>query len=266
MSRGIKIGIDFSIMQAPIQVIRNLKLPYDHKFICEFPQRRATIKANFPHGIMYDDVTTRDNSMAPATDLYVAGFPIQPFGAAGLGRGEIFFYVLDYIAKQKPRAFILENVSGIIKLNGGSYKNDIMEELNNLGLYNIKDQVLITKEHGGTPVNSRRRWYCVGILKSVDDGSFSFPKPLPLTKRPKIEAFLEMRNRDGTWTLEEMMRLQGMDPTKFRVAVTEDQLREQLQMTTPVNVLERLMVRVLPAAKLVQHRVLADRWQSGQAV
>jgi len=62
------------------------------------------------------------------------------------------------------------------------------------------------------------------------------------------------------------MRLQGMDPTRFTVAVTDSQLGKQLGNTMSVNVFERLLVRVLPAAKLVKRGVLVDRWESGEAI
>ena len=66
--------------------------------------------------------------------------------------------------------------------------------------------------------------------------------------------------------IEEMMRLQGMDPTEFTVAVTDTQLRKQLGNAMSVNVLERLLVCVLPAAGLVKHGALVDRWKNGEAV
>lgn len=62
------------------------------------------------------------------------------------------------------------------------------------------------------------------------------------------------------------MRLQGMNATQFRVAVSESQLGKQLGNTMSVNVLERLFTRVLPAARLVRHGDLTDRWADGTAM
>jgi len=340
--KSIKVGTDCSGMEAPIQAIRNLGVNFEHTFSCDFnPNCRATIEANFPHALMYNDLTKRDNKKAPKVDIYVAGFPCQPFSSAGLqqgfkdkkGRGEVFFYILDYLVRHKPRVFILENVSGLVTLEKGTYMNDILAELKGLGCYNVQWQILDTK-YNGVP-HSRRRWYCVGIHKDFDDGSFAFPQPI---KCPSIELFLEDRdsklattgmppasqttarrnvqtalrlqtrkgfnplkeafivdcdsspqrsksvrgvspcitvgrggghwvtNRGRRTSKEEMMRLQGMNPSKFKVAVSEAQLGKQLGNTMSVNVLERLLCKVLPAAKLVRHDVLTDRWANGSAV
>ena len=71
-----------------------------------------------------------------------------------------------------------------------------------------------------------------------------------------------MTNRGRRFTKEEVMRLQGMDPTKFVVAVTDPQLRIQLGNTMSVNVIERLLRRVLPAAGLAKRVTLSDRWET----
>jgi DNA (cytosine-5)-methyltransferase 1 len=290
---------------------------------------------------MYEDLEKRNNKAAPYVDLYIAGFPCQPFSTAGIGqgfgdkrgRGEVFFGCLDYIKKQKPRVFILENVSGLTKKKMARYLEAIMHELKNLRIYNVQWKLLDTKDHG-VP-QSRRRWYCIGILKEHDNGTFEFPEPI---ERPPIEMFLDPRDSQlahqglpprsqstargnvidkqreirreggnpakdsfivdcdssagraikvkncspcitcsrgaGHWVTNrgrrllkpEMMRLQGMDPTNFTVAVSECQLGKQLGNTMSVNVLERLFTRLLPAAKLVRRGLITDRWASGAAV
>merc|ERR1712129_352623 len=73
-------------------------------------------------------------------------------------------------------------------------------------------------------------------------------------------------NRGRRMLKTEMMRLQGMDPTKFTVAVSDAQLGKQLGNTMSVCVLERLFTRLLPAAKLVRGDIVKDRWENGQAV
>merc|ERR1719482_1294041 len=62
------------------------------------------------------------------------------------------------------------------------------------------------------------------------------------------------------------MRLQGMDPTAFKIVVSESQLGWQLGNTMSVNVLERIFVSLLPAAKLCKKSDVKDRWASGVAV
>merc|ERR1712128_147216 len=74
-----------------------------------------------------------------------------------------------------------------------------------------------------------------------------------------------LTNRGRRMLKTEMMRLQGMDPTKFTVAVSENRLGHQLGNTMSVCVLERLFTRLLPAAKLVRGTI-KDRWASGHAL
>ena len=339
----IRIGTDCSGMEAPVQAMRNLGVRYSHEFSCDVDRyARATIAATFPHGRTYKDVTTRDNTTAPSCDVYIAGFPCQPFSMAGQkqgfdderGRGKIFFYVRDYIARQKPRAFVLENVAGLKNINKGEYLAAILKSLAQLGTYNVHFGTLNTKEHG-VPHN-RKRCYIVGIRKDVDQGSFSYPEPV---KCPSIERFLEPRakdaqvaagappatattaaknvrtalrtlKREGSDPLREpflvdcdsssyrfgwqqgvspcitcqwgaghcvtnrgrrllkteMMRLQGMDPRTFKVVISDMQLGRQLGNTMSVNVLERLFVKLLPAAGLARRGAIRDRWADGSAV
>ena len=71
-------------------------------------------------------------------------------------------------------------------------------------------------------------------------------------------------NRGRRFSKEEMMRLQGMNPARFKVAVSAAQLGRQLGNAMSVNVLERLLALVLPAAGLTASRApLPDRRRQG---
>merc|ERR1719343_1686920 len=116
--------------------------------------------ANYPPKIFFDDLTKRDNTKAPAADLYVAGFPCQPFSVSGLqqgfadkaGRGTIFWKVREYIAMKKPKVFVLENVRGLKHIDGGKYFEAILASLNALGCYNIHHDVDASSALGHTVV------------------------------------------------------------------------------------------------------------------
>jgi len=68
-----------------------------------------------------------------------------------------------------------------------------------------------------------------------------------------------LTNRGRRMTKAEMMRLQGMRPATFKLAVSERQLGKQIGNAMSVNVLERIFARALPAARLVANDVF-DRW------
>jgi len=182
-------------MEAPIQAFSNMDVNFQHVMSCDVLEAaRVTIEANFPDGIMYKDITTRNHKTAPDCDFYIAGFPCQPFSTAGLQqgfedtkkRGTIFFHCRDFIKTKLPKVFILENVSGLAKKNMAEYKEAILKDLNDLKKYNVVWSLLDTKQHG-IP-QSRTRFYIVGIRKDVDKGTFKWPEHIPM---PAIENFLE---------------------------------------------------------------------------
>ncbi|MDP7647377.1 MAG: DNA (cytosine-5-)-methyltransferase, partial [Candidatus Woesearchaeota archaeon] len=203
------VGTDCSGMEAPIQAVDNLQVKYQHTFSSDNdPMVQATIRANFKPCQIDGDITVRNVSQCPYVDVYVAGFPCQPFSTAGKqqgfaddkGRGTICYYILEYIRTHKPKVFILENVKGLVTLQKGKYLRTILKALSSIctdgsAAYEIHHEVLNTREHG-IPQN-RPRWYCVGIRKDTfqshfgsgaDKSSFEFPKPIMC---PSIELFLD---------------------------------------------------------------------------
>lgn len=107
----------------------------------------------------------------PDIDLYICGFPCQPFSMAGErkgtedSRGTIFYECLKVIRNKKPNYFILENVKGLITIDKGNTFKEILQSLKNLKIYNVEWKVLNTKDYG-IPQN-RERIFIIGIKKSL---------------------------------------------------------------------------------------------------
>jgi len=339
----LSLATDCSGMETPAMALQNLGVSVEHKFASDInKQAKATILANFPPAVFYDDLTERDNAKAAKADLYVAGFPCQPFSVSGLqqgfkdqaGRGNIFFKVLEYLKLKSPKVFVLENVKGLKQIDGGKYFEAIQRALKDLNTYNVYTEILNTRDHG-VP-QCRGRLYIVGIKKSCDKKTFTFPESL---ERVPIEGFLDKqktkptaadpylppkykgtvtvsrrnvllahkaikakghdpftenwlvdcdssthrsqwmkdyspcftcRRAKGHWITSrgrrmnttEMLRLHGMNTTAegFVQAVSDVHLGIQLGNAMSCNVLERLFVRLLPAAGLAPAHRLHDRW------
>ena len=231
-------------MEAPIQALRNLGVLFTHVFSSDNDEKvRKTIRANYPPEILYKDITKRDVAKVPSVDLYLAGFPCQPFSNAGKkqgfqdskNRGTIFFRIREYINKKRPKVFVLENVKGITSLGNGRYLKAIMRSLRAIRspvgdvrgeltetscqAYRLEHRILNTKDHG-IP-QDRPRWYCVGIRKDVEGDSFEFPTPILC---PPIDLFLDKTvpkesPKEGTMQKNikraaERIRELGHDPQK----------------------------------------------------
>jgi len=113
-----------------------------------------------------------DIESLPKFDLLCAGFPCQPFSSAGNKkgfsdeRGGIIFKILDICKKHHPETLILENVSNLLSIEGGTVMTKIVEIFEEIG-YNISYKKL-NSVNFGVP-QSRERVYIVGCLgKNVD--------------------------------------------------------------------------------------------------
>jgi len=72
------------------------------------------------------DITKADTEDICNHDIFVGGFPCQPFSIAGkrLGfadtRGTLYYQILRICKEKKPKAIILENVEGLVTHDGGN--------------------------------------------------------------------------------------------------------------------------------------------------
>ncbi len=203
----MKVGTDFSGIGSPEQALKNLGIKHDVIFACDVDKyAKQTYLANHSCQTFYDDITTRNHAEVPQLDLYIAGFPCQAFSLAGKRqgfddvRGTLFFNVAEFIKTNQPKAFILENVKGllshdsgktfqtitsILSDNGGTINGQTSIPFYNDGLgYHIYYQVLNTKDHG-IPQN-RERIFIVGF-KELRGYRFPLPERLELKLKDLLE-------------------------------------------------------------------------------
>lgn len=138
---------------------------------------QKTYAANFGQ-IPAGDITKIKASEIPNFDVLLAGFPCQPFSAIGKregfknkAQGTMFFEVLRILKYHMPKAFLLENVQGLLTIQHGETFKTIIELLTKSG-YNVQWKLLQASDFG-LP-QSRRRVIIVGFRSDIDASSFAF--------------------------------------------------------------------------------------------
>jgi DNA (cytosine-5)-methyltransferase 1 len=139
----------------------------------------------------YGDLMKVNSNSLEDFDILLAGFPCQAFSIAGKRkgfedeRGQIIYGLSEVIKIKKPKAFLLENVKGLVNINNGKTLKDIIFLLKECG-YNVVYKVLESTAFG-IP-QARERVYFVGIRKDMYKWEFSFPNGTD--KNVSLKSFL----------------------------------------------------------------------------
>lgn len=191
--KKLKVATDCSGIGSVEQALKELNVKHEIVFACDVDKyARKTYLANFKPKFMFEDMTIRDNVQKQLySDLYVAGIPCQSFSLAGkrLGeadpRGLLFYNFYDYVKKQQPKYFIIENVKGLLSDNGGATFQTWLDLLSNsvntlYNMFNHEDSLeynvhwtVLNSKDFGVPQN-RERVFIVGIRKDLPN-TFRFP-------------------------------------------------------------------------------------------
>ena len=186
----LRIGTDCSGIEAPIQALQQLNIPFKHKWSCEIDTfARQSIEANYKPEKMYIDITTRKHALLPDVDMYVCGFPCTPFSLMGSQKGtedvrsKIMFHCIEVIQKKLPKFFILENVKNFKTIQNAEPFNYLINQLKKIKyhgkiVYNVYYQILNTKNYG-IPQN-RDRLFIIGICKDIQVAEYSIPDKIPM--------------------------------------------------------------------------------------
>lgn len=144
----------------------------------------ATYKHNLGGAMHCGDIEKVDpnkNKKIPSCDLILGGFPCQDFSMIwkrpGLNgeRGNLYKSFLRFVAAKKPKAFVAENVKGLLTANDGKAIEQIVTDFESICPgYIVKPKLYNFADYGAPQF--RERVLIVGIR--IDTGfDFYHPKP-----------------------------------------------------------------------------------------
>lgn len=110
-------------------------------------------------------------------DVIIGGPPCQGFSLSGPRnfddpRNKLYLSYIRLVDEIKPRAFVIENVPGLVALFGGEIKDNIIKRFSDMG-YSVKYKILCADDYG-VP-QTRKRVVFVGVK---EENRFEYPSPL----------------------------------------------------------------------------------------
>ena len=148
-------------------------------------------------------------------DLLTGGVPCQSFSQAGLRkgledpRGDLMIKFIDILNLIIPNVFMIENVKGLLTHDKGNTIKKIIENINKNNLYDINYKCLDSSKHN-IP-QKRERVFIVGVLKTINNGSFNFPEE-SVTKKVLKDVLYNVPISEGSKYTENKIKLFKMIP------------------------------------------------------
>ena len=180
------------------------------------PAACKTYKRNLGNHIVEGDIKEKIDEMPAQADVVIGGFPCQDISINGkmLGvrgsRSSLYWYIVEAVKRIHPKAFVAENVGGLLlKQNRESFKQ-ILQDFNSLG-YNATFQVYHAEAYG-VP-QTRERIVFVGTRRDMP----MFVHPAPLQQKPlsakdamcDLERMAENKDFSHIWSKANVSGEQG---------------------------------------------------------
>ena len=184
----------FSGIGAFEKALENLGVPYNLVGYCEidpYASKAYSLLHHVPMSMNFGDITKIDETRLPSDiDLITYGFPCQDISVAGRKQGffkddgtktrsGLFFDALRIIEATRPKVAIAENVKNLTSEKMKSIFDLVLNSLDEAG-YNNYWHVMNAADYDMP--QKRERVLIVSIRKDADDGTFTFPATVPLTK------------------------------------------------------------------------------------
>lgn len=142
----------------------------------------------------YGDITKLNPDDVPDFDIFMGGFPCQPFSTAGMqkgvddpyGRGTLFQHIMRICEAKKPKYILLENVKGFFSKKFELTRNQMENMLREMGYVANKDDetesplrvALLNSKDYGVPQNRERVWMFAKLGGLPKNFSMEPPKNL----------------------------------------------------------------------------------------
>lgn len=110
-------------------------------------------------------------------DVIIGGPPCQGMSLSGPRkfedpRNKLYLSYIRLVEEIQPKAFVIENVPGLVGLFGGQIKDSIIQKFTKLG-YKIQYKILCAADYG-VPQNRRRV-----VFVGMKEGCFEYPDIIP---------------------------------------------------------------------------------------
>ena len=165
-------GMDLPFHKAGFKVVWAID---SNQYACK------TFSRNIADVIINDSIENIDIAQVPEAEICIGGFPCQDFsliwkrpGLEGT-RGNLYTYFLDFVNKKKPKAFVAENVKGLLSANNYQAIKQIISDFESIAPgYLVKPKLYNFADYGVPQF--RQRVLLVGIRM---DTGFNFVHPQP---------------------------------------------------------------------------------------
>lgn len=152
--------------------------------------------------VVQGDIGKIDVDKIPVSGVITGGFPCQGFSLAGPRkiddrRNGLYRFFVRLVDKNKPYAFVAENVKGILTLGDGEIIKAIIQDFSDRG-YNVFYKLLNAADY--EVPQERWRVIIVGFRKDLGIEEFKFPEPSSrrVTLRDALEDLPEPSPEDVT--------------------------------------------------------------------
>ena len=187
-----------------------------------------TFAENFGQNIItqknIEEIHPETDKTIPKCDLIIGGFPCQDFSVVwkqpGLegNRGNLYKHYLRFIKAKRPKAFVAENVKGLLTANKGKAIEKILKDFREAGDgYMVKIQLYNFADYGVPQF--RERVLIVGIRL---DTKFNFIHPAPLYGHGRKYPY-----KTAGQALEDVKKVPDFKADEIKIA---DKTREMLAL------------------------------------